>query len=189
MKYNSSLDQYLVPFSLIEWWGNKLDIVHPDSKHCCCFTKCYYRYVKGTGSLLATVQISYPNAGCKSDFFSKRFSVAEEHISLRQRYASLRNSFKCSSSCSLTSIFVLLNHNIFPLSQAPLDRFGSLKGKMQTRTKNISMTQLLIRRAVVIHENCILPSCDRLLSSSQSNSNLVQFRLDFIYMGQIHILI
>lgn len=35
-----------------------LDIVYPDSKRCCCFTKSYYRYVKGTGSLLATVQVS-----------------------------------------------------------------------------------------------------------------------------------
>lgn len=34
-----------------------LDIVYPDSKRCCCFTKSYYRYVKGTGSLLATIQV------------------------------------------------------------------------------------------------------------------------------------
>ena len=34
-----------------------VDIVYPDSKRCCCFTKSYYRYVKGTGSLLATVQV------------------------------------------------------------------------------------------------------------------------------------
>lgn len=86
-----SLNQYLVPLSLIERWGSAmgilnlfslslltspiyyviiyidhlsqkislktLDIVYPDSKRCCCFTKSYYRYVKGTGSLLATVQV------------------------------------------------------------------------------------------------------------------------------------
>ncbi|KAI5669519.1 hypothetical protein M9H77_19372 [Catharanthus roseus] len=35
---------------------NIADVVFPDSKRCCCFTKSYYRYLKGTGSLLATVQ-------------------------------------------------------------------------------------------------------------------------------------
>ncbi|XP_024176554.1 tRNA (cytosine(38)-C(5))-methyltransferase 2 isoform X2 [Rosa chinensis] len=49
----STLDQYSVPSSLIERWGSAMDIVYPDSKRCCCFTKSYYRYVKGTGSLLA----------------------------------------------------------------------------------------------------------------------------------------
>ncbi|KAK2993761.1 hypothetical protein RJ640_025068, partial [Escallonia rubra] len=53
-----SLEQYFVSLSLLERWGNAMveDIVYPDSKRCCCFTKSYYRYVKGTGSLLATVQ-------------------------------------------------------------------------------------------------------------------------------------
>ncbi|KAE8655336.1 pentatricopeptide repeat-containing protein [Hibiscus syriacus] len=51
-----SIDQFIVPLSLIERWGSAMDIVYPDSKRCCCFTKSYYRYVKGTGSLLATVQ-------------------------------------------------------------------------------------------------------------------------------------
>ncbi|XP_076881377.1 tRNA (cytosine(38)-C(5))-methyltransferase 2 isoform X2 [Bidens hawaiensis] len=50
-----SLKQYYVPSSLIERWGSAMDIVYPDSTRCCCFTKSYYRYVKGTGSLLATV--------------------------------------------------------------------------------------------------------------------------------------
>ncbi|CAH8353405.1 unnamed protein product [Eruca vesicaria subsp. sativa] len=54
---SDSVHQYLVPLSLIERWGNAMDIVYPDSKRCCCFTKSYYRYVKGTGSLLATVQV------------------------------------------------------------------------------------------------------------------------------------
>ncbi|KAF0898610.1 hypothetical protein E2562_008193 [Oryza meyeriana var. granulata] len=45
---------YVVPLNLIERWGNAMDIVYPESKRCCCFTKSYYRYVKGTGSLLAT---------------------------------------------------------------------------------------------------------------------------------------
>ncbi|PHT78582.1 hypothetical protein T459_16634 [Capsicum annuum] len=46
---------YFVPSSLIERWVSAMDIVYPHSKRC-CFTKSYYRYVKGTGSLLATVQ-------------------------------------------------------------------------------------------------------------------------------------
>ncbi|XP_006364272.1 tRNA (cytosine(38)-C(5))-methyltransferase isoform X2 [Solanum tuberosum] len=49
-------DVYFVPSSLIERWGSAMDIVYPHSKRCCCFTKSYYRYVKGTGSLLATAQ-------------------------------------------------------------------------------------------------------------------------------------
>lgn len=36
-----------------------IDIVYPDSERCCCFTKSYYRYVKGTGSLLATIMVSF----------------------------------------------------------------------------------------------------------------------------------
>ncbi|XP_057510451.1 tRNA (cytosine(38)-C(5))-methyltransferase 2 isoform X1 [Actinidia eriantha] len=99
--------QYFVPLSLIERWGNVMDIVYPDSKRCCCFTKSYYRYVKGTGSLLATMQ---PNEKDKAPsleeqclrYFTPR-EVANLHsfpkdfcfpqcISLRQRYALLGNS-------------------------------------------------------------------------------------------------
>ncbi|CAK9154337.1 unnamed protein product [Ilex paraguariensis] len=56
----SSSNQYFVPLSLVERWGSAMDIVYPASKRCCCFTKSYYRYVKGTGSLLATVQVGFP---------------------------------------------------------------------------------------------------------------------------------
>ncbi|XP_051119553.1 tRNA (cytosine(38)-C(5))-methyltransferase 2 isoform X3 [Andrographis paniculata] len=48
------LDQYIVPSSLVQRWGSAMDIVFPESRRCCCFTKSYFRYVKGTGSLLAT---------------------------------------------------------------------------------------------------------------------------------------
>lgn len=48
------------------------DIVYPESKRCCCFTKSYYRYVKGTGSLLATSEVGqFPNI---SSLFSPSFS-------------------------------------------------------------------------------------------------------------------
>ncbi|THG06850.1 hypothetical protein TEA_010187 [Camellia sinensis var. sinensis] len=67
-----------------------IDIVYPDSKRCCCFTKSYYRYVKGTGSLLATVQLCI--AG---------------------------KQFKCCCGCSITHVpihrTVMINQ-----SQAPL---------------------------------------------------------------------
>ncbi|XP_019179462.1 PREDICTED: tRNA (cytosine(38)-C(5))-methyltransferase [Ipomoea nil] len=98
--------QYLVPSSLVKRWGNAMDIVFPHSKRCCCFTKSYYRYVKGTGSLLATKQ---GTEKCKSSleelclrYFTPR-EVANlhsfpasfqfpQHVSLRQRYALLGNS-------------------------------------------------------------------------------------------------
>lgn len=102
-----SLNQYAVPLSLIERWGSAMDIVFPDSKRCCCFTKSYYRYVKGTGSLLATVQpqtrdktssmeelcLRYftPREVANFHSFPKDFHFPE-HISLRQRYALLGNS-------------------------------------------------------------------------------------------------
>ncbi|WCJ30242.1 tRNA (cytosine(38)-C(5))-methyltransferase 2 [Euphorbia peplus] len=105
----NTIDQYLVPSNLIERWGSAMDIVYPDSKRCCCFTKSYYRYVKGTGSLLATVVLR-DGAGIKTSslkeqglrYFTPR-EVANLHsfpddfhfpeqISLRQRYALLGNS-------------------------------------------------------------------------------------------------
>uniref|UniRef100_A0ACD5VH86 Uncharacterized protein n=2 Tax=Avena sativa TaxID=4498 RepID=A0ACD5VH86_AVESA len=103
---------YTVPLSLIERWGNAMDIVYPESKRCCCFTKSYYRYVKGTGSLLATSKNLKPvpkeNLELSSlnelglRFFTPR-EVANlhcfpasfcfpDHISLRQQYAMVGNS-------------------------------------------------------------------------------------------------
>uniref|UniRef100_A0A804QTW7 tRNA aspartic acid methyltransferase 1 n=1 Tax=Zea mays TaxID=4577 RepID=A0A804QTW7_MAIZE len=61
------LQDYMVPVNLIERWGNAMDIVYPEFKRCCCFTKSYYRYVKGTGSLLAT---------------SKNLNVPEEKLQI-----------------------------------------------------------------------------------------------------------
>lgn len=43
-----------VPFNALSKHGNVIDIVTPDSTSCNCFTKSYSRYVKGTGSVLAT---------------------------------------------------------------------------------------------------------------------------------------
>lgn len=55
---SSKWDQYRIPVSLIERWGDAMDIVFPDSTRCCCFTKSYSRYVKGTGSFLATAKVN-----------------------------------------------------------------------------------------------------------------------------------
>ncbi|KAI3876939.1 hypothetical protein MKX03_032484 [Papaver bracteatum] len=84
-----------------------MDIVYSDSKRCCCFTKSYYRYVKGTGSLLATIQpekkgklsplseqgLRYftPREVANLHSFPENFHFPE-HISLKQRYALLGNS-------------------------------------------------------------------------------------------------
>lgn len=43
---------------LIDRWGDAFDVVTPNSKRCCCFTKSYGRFVKGTGSFLATEMVS-----------------------------------------------------------------------------------------------------------------------------------
>ncbi|XP_071708938.1 tRNA (cytosine(38)-C(5))-methyltransferase 2 isoform X2 [Rutidosis leptorrhynchoides] len=101
-----SLNQYSVPSSLIERWGSAMDIVYPDSTRCCCFTKSYYRYVKGTGSLLATIMpkirdktsleelsLRYftPREVANLHAFPKEFEFPE-HVTLRQRYALLGNS-------------------------------------------------------------------------------------------------
>ncbi|XP_052204548.1 tRNA (cytosine(38)-C(5))-methyltransferase 2 [Diospyros lotus] len=111
-KYDSSsLSQYSVPLNLIERWGNAMDIVYPDSRRCCCFTKSYYRYVKGTGSLLATIQpktedkasslkeqgLRYftPREVANLHSFPKDFSFPQ-HISLRQCYALLGNSLSAA---------------------------------------------------------------------------------------------
>lgn len=112
IRSESILEDYIVPLNLIERWGNAMDIVYPGSKRCCCFTKSYYRYVKGTGSLLATSEnlkwvpeeklefSSLKELGLR--FFTPR-EVANfhsfpssfyfpDHISLRQQYAMLGNS-------------------------------------------------------------------------------------------------
>lgn len=103
---SNSWDQFSVPLSLIERWGSAMDIVYPDSKRCCCFTKSYYRYVKGTGSLLATGQSKKDKASLLEEQCLRYFTPREvanlhsfpedfhfpQHVNLRQRYALLGNS-------------------------------------------------------------------------------------------------
>ncbi|KAE9591839.1 putative tRNA (cytosine(38)-C(5))-methyltransferase [Lupinus albus] len=113
-----SLDQYYVPSSLVERWGSAMDVVYLDSKRCCCFTKSYYRYVKGTGSLLATVEPEKRDKASLKEQRLRYFTPREvanlhsfpedfefpEHISLRQRYALLGNSL------SIAVVAPLLNY-------------------------------------------------------------------------------
>ncbi|XP_031480474.1 tRNA (cytosine(38)-C(5))-methyltransferase 2 isoform X2 [Nymphaea colorata] len=106
----NKLDQFAVPSSLVERFGGSMDIVFPESRRCCCFTKSYYRYVKGTGSLLATIQVHSlhgkpaisllhqlglryftPREVANLHSFPQEFEFPQ-HISLRQRYALLGNS-------------------------------------------------------------------------------------------------
>ncbi|KAK4485845.1 hypothetical protein RD792_008492 [Penstemon davidsonii] len=100
-------NQYLVPSSLVERWGSAMDIVFPESRRCCCFTKSYFRYVKGTGSLLATVpgkmkdktssllelRLRYftPREVANLHSFPPDFQFPQD-VSLRQSYALLGNS-------------------------------------------------------------------------------------------------
>ncbi|KAL8499307.1 hypothetical protein ACS0TY_022328 [Phlomoides rotata] len=101
------LYQYLVPSNLVERWGSAMDIVFPESKRCCCFTKSYFRYVKGTGSLLATIPGKMKNEKSSLQEHCLRYFTPREvanlhsfpedfqfpeHVSLRQRYALLGNS-------------------------------------------------------------------------------------------------
>ncbi|KAJ9555318.1 hypothetical protein OSB04_009932 [Centaurea solstitialis] len=112
-----SLKQYFVPSSLIERWGSAMDIVYPDSKRCCCFTKSYYRYVKGTGSLLATVMPTTRDKTSLDELCLRYFTPREvsnlhsfpkefefpEHVTLRQRYALLGNSLSAAVVAPLLS--------------------------------------------------------------------------------------
>ncbi|KAI0527700.1 hypothetical protein KFK09_003305 [Dendrobium nobile] len=106
------LEKFVVPHSLIERWGSAVDIVYPSSKRCCCFTKSYFRYVKGTGSLLATSEnFKYEAAKSTGTCFMKDLGLRyftprevanlhsfpldfcfPEHITIRQQYALLGNS-------------------------------------------------------------------------------------------------
>ncbi|KAI3454031.1 hypothetical protein Pfo_010694 [Paulownia fortunei] len=104
---DNPLNQYFVPSSLVERWGSAMDIVFPESRRCCCFTKSYFRYVKGTGSLLATVSGKMKNEISSLQELRLRYFTPREvanlhsfpedfqfpqHVSLRQRYALLGNS-------------------------------------------------------------------------------------------------
>ncbi|XP_024390498.1 tRNA (cytosine(38)-C(5))-methyltransferase 2 isoform X3 [Physcomitrium patens] len=111
---------YKLPSSVLERWGDCFDMVTKDSKRCCCFTKSYGSYAKGTGSVLSTKNvwndgIKFQKALMTQDlpegvslnslglrYFTPR-EVANLHsfppefsfpsqVSLKQRYALLGNS-------------------------------------------------------------------------------------------------
>ncbi|XP_015968902.1 tRNA (cytosine(38)-C(5))-methyltransferase 2-like [Arachis duranensis] len=100
-----SLQQYYVPLSLVERWGSAMGI-HPYINYCSIFKSAYYRYVKGTGSLLATVQPKKRDEASLKEQCLRYFTPREvanihsfpedfkfpDYISLKQRYALLGNS-------------------------------------------------------------------------------------------------
>ncbi|RIB25640.1 S-adenosyl-L-methionine-dependent methyltransferase [Gigaspora rosea] len=45
-------DRYSIPSKVLLKYGKLFDIVKPSSTRSCCFTKGYYHYVEGTGSIL-----------------------------------------------------------------------------------------------------------------------------------------
>ncbi|BBN08492.1 tRNA (cytosine38-C5)-methyltransferase [Marchantia polymorpha subsp. ruderalis] len=112
---------YRVPTNVVQRWIDAYDIVTPDSRRCCCFTKSYTRYAKGTGSFLAmTVNIKEGTEtsvakhianmraeGQPLDVLDLRYFTPREvanlhsfpqnfrfpvHVKLKQRYALLGNS-------------------------------------------------------------------------------------------------
>ncbi|XP_024534053.1 DNA (cytosine-5)-methyltransferase isoform X1 [Selaginella moellendorffii] len=109
-------EDYMVPSTTIARWGEAYDIVTPDSGRCCCFTKSYARYAKGTGSILVTNPSFYkyfskdpaelsdltwlqsaglryftPREVANFHSFPKGFDFPD-HLSIKQRYALLGNS-------------------------------------------------------------------------------------------------
>ena len=50
----SLLEDFKVPEAIVSRWGDAFDIVTSSSTRCCCFTKSYVKYAKGTGSIIAT---------------------------------------------------------------------------------------------------------------------------------------
>ena len=54
MQLGTDLTPFLVKQSVLQKSGPHLDIVTPNDKYSCCFTKAYRKYHRGTGSLLQT---------------------------------------------------------------------------------------------------------------------------------------
>ncbi|XP_078168308.1 DNA methyltransferase-2 isoform X1 [Carex rostrata] len=113
--------QFIVPESLIERWGNAMDIVYPESSRCCCFTKSYYRYVKGTGSLLATCENRKPKGEGTDQATSLkemglRFFTPREVANLH----SFPPNFKFPDNITLKQQFALLGNSLSIAVVGPL---------------------------------------------------------------------
>ncbi|KAG6552734.1 hypothetical protein Mapa_005681 [Marchantia paleacea] len=121
---------YRVPTNVVERWIDAYDIVTPESRRCCCFTKSYTRYAKGTGSFLAmTVNVNEgaetsvakhianmraegqslaslglryftPREVANLHSFPQNF-IFPVHVKLKQRYALLGNSLSVAVVSSL----------------------------------------------------------------------------------------
>lgn len=52
LEHGSHYEQYLVPDKVLAKNSHVFDIVKPDGHRSCCFTKGYFHYAQGTGSIL-----------------------------------------------------------------------------------------------------------------------------------------
>ncbi|RDD45044.1 tRNA (cytosine(38)-C(5))-methyltransferase [Trichoplax sp. H2] len=81
---NHSIQSYFLPQSTIERFLKVLDVVKPDSQRSCCFTKSYFHYAEGTGSVL---QITNPildsNLNLKINDTSNDDNQLLQHLKLR----------------------------------------------------------------------------------------------------------
>ena len=73
----SDISEHLVKRQVLEKSGHSLDIVSPDDKFSCCFTKAYRKYNIGTGSILQT-HLPYQSAPIARD--------VDNLLSLKLRY-------------------------------------------------------------------------------------------------------
>eukprot|EP00850_Spirogloea_muscicola_P003945 SM000016S01933 [mRNA] locus=s16:758452:762292:+ [translate_table: standard] len=134
---SNSWQPYKVPPSILRRWGEALDITTDQSLRCCCFTKSYVRYAKGTGSVLATKVLvdgldMHPTTGSEKvttwrgvplNELELRYFTPREvanlhsfprsfnfpcHVTLKQRYAMLGNSL------NVTVVAALLKHLLMP---------------------------------------------------------------------------
>ncbi|CAM6100524.1 unnamed protein product [Calypogeia fissa] len=128
LPHGDQWEPYKVPMNVVERWIDAYDIVTPQCRRCCCFTKSYSRYAKGTGSFLATKVSLKEEDTLEKHIFDLRlegrslaslglryFTPREvanlhsfpdsfrfpAHIKLKQRYALLGNSLSVAVVGSL----------------------------------------------------------------------------------------
>ncbi|ORZ04251.1 S-adenosyl-L-methionine-dependent methyltransferase [Absidia repens] len=75
---NADQEEYAVPDKVLLKNGYVFDIVTPSSLHSCCFTKGYYHYAQGTGSILQMNEAVNAQA-----IFEKVQTIDEKDTSLR----------------------------------------------------------------------------------------------------------
>lgn len=64
LEHGSHYEQYLVPDKVLAKNSHVFDIVKPDGHRSCCFTKGYFHYAQGTGSILQMNQDADVSTNC-----------------------------------------------------------------------------------------------------------------------------